>query len=87
MNPEADRLAQLIAEAKHEKAHAEVLLGNAQHRAEVYTFDWYVEDGKRHYYPQGKAALTRLRKRETKLRRLSDRLASLEAQYAKAITK
>lgn len=66
-----------IASLKIEIAHAETLVENAIHRFEVLGSDTYVENGRTHFYPKGKAAQTRLRKREEKLARLNRQLASL----------
>jgi len=64
-------------------AHACDLQERAQHRAEVYTFDWYMDRGRVCYYPAGKAALTRLAKRDAAVARLERRLA--EALAAEAL--
>ena len=66
-------------------AHACNLLGNAQHRAEVYTSDSYMERGRVCYYPAGKAALTRLSKRDAAVARLERRLAEAIAAEAIAV--
>jgi hypothetical protein len=73
-----------VTKLRADLAHAEKLLCNAQHRAEVYTFDFYMERGRVCYYPQGKAALTRLRKRDEAVARLERRLAALLAAEAAA---
>ena len=72
-----------IEETKTEIAHAETLVENALHRFEVLGSDTYTENGKTHFYPKGKAALTRLSKRKHELSRLKARLANLEADLAK----
>ena len=65
-------------------AHACDLLNRAEHRAEVYTFDFYMERGRVCYYPAGKAALTRLAKRDAEVARLERRLAEALAAEAAA---
>lgn len=73
-----------IEETKKEIAHAKTLVENAIHRFEVLGSDTYIENGKTHFYPKGKAARTRLHKREAQLSRLNARLAYLEADFSKA---
>lgn len=47
---------------------------NACHRFEVLGSDTYIENGKVHMYPKGKAALTRLNNHKIDLARLERRL-------------
>lgn len=77
-----------ISKLEKEIAKAEVAVENAAHRFEMYASDKYVDysSGKAVHnclYPQGKAAKTRLFKREEKLARLRRRIADARAEYAK----
>ena len=72
-----------ITALRADLAHACDLQERAQHRAQVYTFDFYWERGRACYYPAGKAALTRLAKRNAQVARLKRRLA--EALAAEAL--
>jgi len=86
MNNTAEQIAALNASilAKRVKiAHAETLVENAAHRFEVLGSDTYIENGKTHFYPKGKAALTRLRKRREALSRLKQSIALDEARLSK----
>lgn len=77
-----------ISELEKRIAKAEVAVENAAHRFEMYASDKFVDysSGKAVHnclYPQGKAARTRLFKREEKLARLRRWLAEARAEYAK----
>jgi Mn-dependent DtxR family transcriptional regulator len=70
------------ADLRAEICKAREAVENAAYRFEVLGSDTYIENGKTHFYPKGKAALTRLRKRQENLRRLEARLAATEAAIA-----
>lgn len=75
------------ADAAKAFAHAKVLLENAEFRAEVLCTDTYTERGQTHFYPKGKAALTRLAKRERNLKRAQRDLQSAQHAFMVASAK
>ena len=52
---------------------------NACHRFEVLGSDTYIENGKTHFYPKGKAALTRLNNLRKDLEKLERRVEWIKA--------
>lgn len=78
--------ARALAAAKAVK-HAETLVANAEFRADVYCSDSYMERGQVHLYPQGKASLTRLHKRERDLQRAKRDLKSAQHAFMVASAK